>query len=132
MEKTAKITRTVFKNEWNNPKGGSVFYHDIELDNGDKGSIGAKDKEPSKLNPGQEITYTIESGEKGNKIKAVNTNANGFNGAKKQPANNSSFALAYSKDILIASWSEHSPKKLSSEDMFKLADKMHEWMEGKK
>lgn len=125
MGKTAKITRTVFKNEWTNPKGGSVFYHDIELDNGDKGSIGSKDKEPAKLNPGQSLTYTLENG----KIKAVQPQNGGF---KKQPANNASFAMAYSKDILIASWSDHSPKKLSSEDMFKLADKIHDWMEAKK
>lgn len=37
MEKTAKIVRTVFKTIWNNPKGGQVFYHEIDLDNGDRG-----------------------------------------------------------------------------------------------
>jgi hypothetical protein len=42
MEKKAKIKRTVFKNEWTSPQGSKVFFHDIELDNGDKGSIGAK------------------------------------------------------------------------------------------
>jgi hypothetical protein len=129
MEKTAKITRTVFKNEWQNPKGGSVFYHDIELDNGDKGSIGSKDKEPSKLNPGESLTYTIDNG----KIKAVAPQGqNGFGGFKKQPANNASFAMAYAKDVVIGSWSEHSPKKLTSEELFKIADKMYAWMEEKK
>jgi hypothetical protein len=49
MEKKAKITRTTFKQEWKGDKG-SVFYHDIELDNGDKGSIGAKEQMPAKLN----------------------------------------------------------------------------------
>lgn len=128
MEKTAKITRTIFKNEWANPKGGSVYYHDIELDNGDKGSIGSKEKEPEKLNPGKEITYTID----GNKIKAVVPQNGGGNFPKKAPANNSSFALAYAKDVVIGSWCEQSPKKLTSEDLFTIADKMYNWMEAKK
>ncbi len=137
MEKTSKITRTVFKNEWNNPKGGSVFYHDIELENGDKGSIGSKEKEPAKLNPGSELTYTLEAG----KIKAVNPNQNGFSGGggmKKVPANNASFAMAYAKDVLIASWTSQSAMStvavpmISTDEMLKLADKMFNWMEGKK
>ncbi len=135
MEKTSKITRTVFKNEWTNPKGGSVFYHDIELENGDKGSIGSKEKEPSKLNPGQDLTYTID----GNKIKAfVPVAQNGFTGGKKIPANNASFALAYAKDVLVASWTSQSSMSslpvplVSTDEMLKLADKMFNWMEGKK
>jgi hypothetical protein len=127
MEKTATITRTVFKNEWNNPKGGQIFYHDIELDNGDKGSIGSKEKEPAKLNPGQSLTYTLENG----KIKAVQPQS-AMGGFKKQPANNASFAMAYAKDVVIGSWNEHSPKKLTSEELFKIADKMFAWMEEKK
>lgn len=126
MEKTATITRTVFKNEWKG-QNGSVYYHDIELDNGDKGSIGSKDKEPSKLNPGQALTYTIDNG----KIKAVQAQGGG-GGFKKQPANNASFAMAYAKDVVIGSWNEHSPKKLTSEELFRIADKMFAWMEEKK
>ncbi len=102
-EKTAKITRTVFKTAWENPKGGQVFYHDVELDNGDKGSIGSKEKEPSKLNPGQELTYTLENG----KIKAVQPQ-NGFNGGKKPfvPVDPRiqfiSFSMSYAKDLCVA------------------------------
>lgn len=108
MEKTATITRTVFKNEYTG-QHGKVFYHDVELDNGDKGSIGAKDKEPEKLNPGKTITYIIEATDKGNKIKLVNAAQQQFNnGAKKsnyQPTDpriqNIGFAMAYSKDLAV-------------------------------
>lgn len=130
MEKTAKITRTVFKNEWNNPKGGQIFYHDIELDNGDKGQIGSKDKEPEKLNPGKEITYTIDTSDaRGNKIKLVQVH-NGFKGGMK--GGNGSFALAYAKDVVIGSWCDKSPAKLTSKDLFDIADKMYTWLEDKK
>lgn len=99
MEKKAKIVRTVFKTAWNNPKGGQIFYHDIELDNGDKGQIGAKEQMPSKLNPGSELTYTIE----GTKIKAVVPQTQQF--FKKQPEPRIqmiSFAMAYTKDLVVA------------------------------
>lgn len=105
MEKTAKITRTTFKTVWDNPKGGQIFYHDIELDNGDKGSIGSKEKMPAKLNPGSDLTYTID----GNKIKAfVATQQSGGGGSfQKKPQIEPriqmiGFAMSYTKDLVVA------------------------------
>lgn len=104
MEKKSKITRAVFKNEWTSPQGSKVYFHDIELENGDKGSIGAKEQMPSKLNPGQELTYTIE----GNKIKAVQAPAGGggfAGGGKKGPdpkVQIVGFAMSYTKDLIVA------------------------------
>src|SRR5688500_1761151 len=106
MEKKAKITRAVFKSEWAGPNG-NVYYHDVELDNGDKGSIGSKEKMPSKLNPGQELTYTIEPDARGGfKIKAVNTQGGGgfTGGGKKGPdpkVQIVGFAMSYTKDLII-------------------------------
>lgn len=106
MEKKAKITRTVFKSEWAGPNG-NVYYHDIELDNGDKGSIGSKEKMPTKLNPGSELTYTIEADARGGfKIKAMNPNAGGggFTGGGKRPdpkVQIVGFAMSYTKDLII-------------------------------
>jgi hypothetical protein len=103
MEKKAKITRTTFKNEWSGPNG-TVYYHDVELDNGDKGSIGSKEKMPVKLNPGNELTYTID----GNKIKAVNAPGAGggfAGGGKKGPdpkVQIVGFAMSYTKDLIVA------------------------------
>lgn len=110
MEKKAKITRTVFKNEWKGPNG-TVYFHRIELDNGDTGSIGAKESMPAKLNPGNELTYTIEPDPdpRGDfKIKAVNTasvGGGGFHGGKKGPdpkVQIVGFAMAYTKDLVVA------------------------------
>lgn len=127
MEKSSKITRTIFKTEWAG-KNGTYYYHDIELENGDKGSIGCKEKEPTFLNPGQELKYTIEVTEKGTKIQRVTENKGGFNGGSKTPASPASFALSYAKDVVIASWGEHSPVKMDSDSLFKIAEKMYTWM----
>lgn len=110
MEKKAKITRTVFKNEWKGPNG-NVFFHRIELDNGDCGSIGAKESMPAKLNPGNELTYTIEPDPdpRGDfKIKAVNNQQSGGfagGGGKKGPdpkVQIVGFAMSYTKDLIVA------------------------------
>lgn len=134
MEKTSKVKRVTFKTEWQKkengvPTGNKVFYHDIELENGDSGSIGCKEMSPAKLNPGQELTYTID----GNKIKAVQA-PNGFNGGfkAKAPANNASFCLAYSKDIFIAKLQSLGGKEVKEDEIFSLADKMYNWMEAHK
>lgn len=109
MEKKAKITRTIFKNAWNNPKGGQIFYHEIELDNGDKGQIGAKQQMPDKLNPGSELTYTIEVTDKGNKIKAVMPQQQFKGGGKpfvEPRVQMISYSAAYAKDLIVAGKAE--------------------------
>ncbi|HET6224630.1 MAG TPA: hypothetical protein VFF27_00030 [Bacteroidia bacterium] len=140
MEKTAKITRTVFKNEWANPKGGSIYYHDLELDNGDKGSIGSKEKEPAKLNPGQEITYTIETTDKGIKIKLVNPQQqNNFQGGGKKSyspsdprISNTGYAMRYVVDLIIAGKVEYKDIEPSFEKVFGLLDKKYLELKGDK
>ena len=103
--KTAKITRTVFVSDWAGPNG-PVYYHEIELSNGDKGQIGSKEKMPSKLNPGSELTYTIEETSRGNKIKAVVTGGSQYQGKGRtmpEPRIQMiSFAAAYTKDLVVA------------------------------
>lgn len=120
--KTAKITRTVFVSEWSGPSG-QVYYHEIELSNGDKGQIGSKEKMPAKLNPGTELTYTIESSPRGNKIKAVNENRNipGFTGKKvfQDPrAQFIGFSSAYAKDLVVAGKVDIKAMNIAAESIF--------------
>lgn len=123
MEKTAKITRTTFKQKWTGG-GNTVFYHDIELDNGDKGSIGAKEEMPSKLNPGSTLTYTID----GNKIKAVQSApTNNFSGGKKAPdpkVQIIGFAMSYTKDLIVGG-------KVGIQDLEKEFNRIHSLMASK-
>lgn len=135
MEKTAKITRTVFKNEYIG-QYGTIYYHEIELDNGDKGQIGCKEKEPAKINPGQSITYTLEQTQKGFKIKPVNPQIaqntafkpSGGAGNKYQPADPSiqmiSFAMAYTKDLIVGD-------KLSIDQLEKGFERVYNLMKSK-
>ena len=88
--KTAKITSINFSREWNNPKGGIIYYHQIEFDNGDKGSCGTKEKLPAKLGVGTEHTYELVDG----KIKLQMPQMNSFGGGK--PKDNSGMAIGAS------------------------------------
>lgn len=63
----SKIKSIEFKSEWANPKGGVVYYHEIEFENGDNGQIGTKEKNSLKV--GDEFEYTLTATDKGNKIK---------------------------------------------------------------
>jgi len=101
-EKKAKIKSSKFISEWAGPNG-IVYYHEIELDNNDRGQIGTKEKNPDKLQVGQELTYTIEATTRGNKIKAVAAGG-GFKGKPQRDPKEQmiSFATAYTKDLIVA------------------------------
>ena len=103
--KTSKILKSSFISEWAG-QNGVVYYHEIELANGDRGQIGTKEKNPAKLNSGTELTYTLESTPRGNKIKAVVAAGNQFQGkgrAMPEPRIQMiSFAAAYTKDLIVA------------------------------
>ena len=133
MEKKSKIVRTVFVSEWNNPKGGQIYYHKIELDNGDVGQIGSKEKMPSKLNPGQELNYTIETTDKGNKIKAVMPAGfgPGFKPGGGRPAVDPraqfiGFSASYAKDLVIAGKVDLKDMNLLTERIFDNMAKLFE------
>ena len=127
MEKKARIVRTIFVSDWTSPQGGQVYYHEIELDNGDKGQIGSKEKMPAKLNPGQELTYTIEETSRGNKIKAV-TGATQFGGKKQfqdPRAQFIGFVHAYAKDLVVAGKIDIKDINGAAESMFKNMIKLY-------
>lgn len=125
MEKTSKITKVEFKNEWLNPKTNTpIFYHNIELENGDKGSIGTKEKLPTKLSQGNELTYTID----GDKIKAVAQQTfKGGGGFKAEPFEHKAagYSVSYAKDLVCAD-------KIKVEQLLPIADKIYEWLINKK
>lgn len=109
-EKTSIIKSSTFSNEWENPSGGTTFYYDIELANGDIGSTGVMQKNSNKIAVGSEITYT----KTGNKIKVLNTKQQSGAQYSGQTSKTTSYkktssqdaylgyAWSYAKDLIIA------------------------------
>jgi len=65
MPETKKITKSEFKKEWANPKGGTIFYHDVWLEGDDKPwNIGAKDKSPAFLQAGNSLLFEVADASK--------------------------------------------------------------------
>lgn len=112
MEKTAVITKVGDARKWQSPDGTkTAYYRFIELDNGDKGEIGAQSESPEWLQVGIPLIYTIEGKEyngsmqyKIKKVQAQNGGGRGFGGNKggdpKQML--ATMTAAYAKDILVA------------------------------
>lgn len=100
--KTSKIQEVGTINRWDGPNG-TVFYHTILMENGDRGSIGKKHENAVKI--GDTLTYQIELSDRGNKIKEVRENnftSGGQRFAGAQRGSCASFALSYAKDIAVA------------------------------
>lgn len=108
-EKTAKILKCTFTKDWLNPKKQTVYYHLLQLDNGDVGTIGTMEKTPDKIKEGTTINYTID----GEKIKlstesafqAKKAKAGGGGLYKKREMSDEEFlgyAWSYAKDLVVA------------------------------
>ena len=109
--KTSKVVKCIFSNEWKNPSGSLTYYHDVTLENGDTGSIGAMEKYPKKFTEGATIDYNIENG----KIKIVSVNENPKENYQKKSSGNNftqnrgtkqeqflGYAWSYAKDLIVA------------------------------
>lgn len=128
-ERTAKVRNIENIRKWAGPHG-TIWFHEIMLDNGDQGSIGKKKE--NGIAVGDEITYTIEASEHGNKIKQVfNPEANGVSGGQRSSRGSSaSFALSYAKDVMVAAMPFH--QEISTNQMIEAtlvaATKFNNWM----
>lgn len=128
-EKTSKIKSSVFKNEYNG-QNGIIYYHDLELEDGSKGSVGKKVKNHDSIAVGKDFTYELTDG----KFKHITQpqGQNTYTGGAKKPYYNSEpleikvagFAMSYSKDLAVA-------KIITPDQMFATADKIYEWINNK-
>jgi hypothetical protein len=76
--KTSKIEKIDSVKEWAG-QNGTVYYHLLEMENGDKINLGKK----KHLAIGEELTYEVtDSGQEYNKAKTVMPMQQGFNGSK--------------------------------------------------
>jgi hypothetical protein len=107
-EKKATVLKCTFTKEWTNPKGAIVYYHLLQLDNGDVGSVGTMEKNSVKIKEGTKITYEL----KDDKLKLISDSS--FSGAKKGGGGGAyrkremsdeeflGYAWSYAKDLIVA------------------------------
>ena len=128
--KTAKILEVRNVSPWNGPNG-TLYYHHLVLDNGDKIDIGKK----TEMKTGWEVTYSI-TGDPGQheftKAKSEKKEGGNFfanknksmNGGKSSQA---SFALAYAKDwagFYISKGVDKTPS-----DVLEAAEVFNKWLQ---
>jgi hypothetical protein len=108
--KISKIVKSTFTTEWKAPNGAVLYYHELIMDNGDKGTCGIKEKSPPRIWSGANVTYSIDDK---NKIKIISsdmdnqpqqtTTGKTFN--KHNTSKQDTFigyAWSYAKDLIIA------------------------------
>lgn len=106
-EKKGKVTSANFKKDWTG-KFGTMYDHNIEFANGDKGVYTSKKKDQDTFKVGEEVAYTIETvernGYKNDVIKPVEKGGFGARGfaPKNYKADFISFAASYAKDLMVA------------------------------
>lgn len=128
-QKTAKVTGILECRKWDGPKG-TIYFHKIELDNGETGSIGKKTENAFKV--GDSLTYTSEESEYGLKFKAVQNGfgGNGFGG--KSSGSPASFALSYSKDLMCSLVAAGKTSDLKAQEIadaaLVVATKFNDWL----
>lgn len=68
--KQSKIAYCKFTNEWLNPKTSTkIYYHELQMENGDIGTCGSVSANPPKFSVGSIVEYEIE----GSKIKLISS-----------------------------------------------------------
>lgn len=132
--KTAKITACTFVREWTGATG-TIYYHDITLDNGDSGSVGTKEKNSSKIAVGETVTYNIEekefNGRKSYNIKLAapaptfTKGGGGYSNPGNQQEIRKSVALNNAVQFL-----KDSKDKKTAQDVLVTAEVFLKWLEG--
>ena len=132
--KTAKITASSFVREWTGASG-TIYYHDITLDNGDTGSVGTKEKNSPKIAVGETVTYNIEekefNGRKSYNIKLTapaptfTKGGGGYSNPGNQQEIRKSVALNNAVQFL-----KDSKDKKTAQDVLVTADLFLKWLEG--
>jgi hypothetical protein len=108
MNKTSKIAKSTFSNEWTNPSGGTTFYYDIVFTNGDSGSVGVQDKlSDNKIKVGKELNYEIINGkikvnQMSNTPKTDYSSNKTYSKPKTSQEQMLGYAWSYAKDFIVA------------------------------
>ncbi len=107
-EKTGKVKSFTFTKEWVNPQNQTLYVHNIEFENGDKGSCWCKTQNPIQYAPGAELGYESPGNDR-IKINRVivqqptqNPNSYPNKMTESRKADNIGLAFAHAKDIVVA------------------------------
>jgi len=109
-EKTSIIKKSTFTSEWMNGSGSLIYWYDLELEDGETGSVGVAQKNSAKVEVGYEITYYKENAKKIKIVKhhssvtSVGTSSSTSKSYKKAATQDAylGYAWSYAKDLIIA------------------------------
>lgn len=133
--KSSRIKASRFDKEYKGANG-TIFYHTVELENGDKGQVGSKTMAPDFLEVGEVFHYTISSKEtqKGTQYVLKRVKPPEAPSGESAPAQtykgdsrNASMALSYAKDLAVANIA--AAREFGSADVLKVAELFKKWLD---
>lgn len=108
-EKTGKVKAFTFVKEWLNPQQQTLYVHNIEFENGDKGSCWCKTQNPVQYSSGAELAYEMPGNDKIKINRVIVQQSTQSPNSNYYPKMNESrkvdsigLAFAHAKDIVVA------------------------------
>lgn len=102
----SKIKTLQFVSEWKAPQGHTLYVHDIEFDNGDRGKTYLKSKLPTELLGGAEATYTINGAAVRDVVvvrpMSSESASNAPAGYNFNNLNTAGYCVSHAKDLVVA------------------------------
>lgn len=134
--KTSKVIKAEPTGRTWSANGNTYHVHSIEMENGDKGEYSSVNPAQGKFIQGANSTYEYHppTGNFPAKLKPKQSDSPTYSGkyqGKNGHGNVASFALSYAKDIYIAKQQAISATAMTEDQMFRLADRMHDWLKSK-
>ena len=131
MEKTSKVLSVQANGSWDG-KFGTMYKFELAFENGDSGEYSSKSSDQKKFIQGQDATYTIDiSNPTYPKIKPIfNQSGGSFKGGgyKENPEIQRMIVKQSSLKVALDFMIAKKPKELYVDDVFKVADKMVDWV----
>ena len=128
-DKTSKVKKVVNVKLYNGANG-TIYYHDLIMENGDKLNIGKK----KQLQTGWEISYNIIGDQKDDgtyqqeypKAKSIQPQNGTYNTRSKSTNSVASFALSYAKDMAVAHI--NNGQKIDAKQVTQVASVFNQWL----
>lgn len=125
----SKVKMVTFNREWRHPEGGSVFYFDIEFEDGLHGQFSTNRREQDKFVIGTEIEYREKgTNKRGTAMVDIVKDKPEFKSKYNDPRNNIRIAMSVSLSAAIKTAISLEMKNITEDDIFSIAQFYFQWI----
>lgn len=125
----SKVKTVTFNREWRHPEGGSVFYFDIELEDGMIAQFSTNKREQDKFPLNQEVNYREKgTNKRGTPMIDIVKDRPEFKSKYNDPRNNMRVAMSVSLSAAIKTAVNLEMQNITEDDIFSIAQFYFQWI----